>query len=263
MNIRIAMIVACAGTFALAQNDLAQAAYPGSDVSIGMERTAGMKTVLADNTTTTTTTTVHKHRHFRAYPCEDYNPVKQKIKRNPEGEVDHRIEAAGENVTSRPRGVAARLPLRIAGEGGSAMTSIRALEAALLCGVMMTGPALAAEVTPERLINADKEPQNWLMNHRTYDGQRFSPLDRINRQNVKSLHVAYAVALGGSAASENIEATPLVEDGFLYIVDDWGIVYKIDVRSGDAGHIVWHMDPKLGEARRYGRTAASRSWATM
>jgi glucose dehydrogenase len=31
-------------------------------------------------------------------------------------------------------------------------------------------------VTPERLLNPDKEPQNWLMNHRTYDGQRFSPL---------------------------------------------------------------------------------------
>jgi hypothetical protein len=33
-------------------------------------------------------------------------------------------------------------------------------------------------VTPDRLINADKEPQNWLMNHRTYDGQRYSPLTR-------------------------------------------------------------------------------------
>jgi alcohol dehydrogenase (cytochrome c) len=42
-------------------------------------------------------------------------------------------------------------------------------------------PALAAEVTPERLLNPDKEPQNWLMNHRTYDGQRFSPLARINK----------------------------------------------------------------------------------
>jgi hypothetical protein len=29
---------------------------------------------------------------------------------------------------------------------------------------------LAADVTPERLLNPDKEPQNWLMNHRTYDG---------------------------------------------------------------------------------------------
>ena len=45
-------------------------------------------------------------------------------------------------------------------------------------------PAIAADVTAERLINADKEPHNWLMNHRTYDGQRFSPLARIDRKSV-------------------------------------------------------------------------------
>src|SRR6266852_5731768 len=49
--------------------------------------------------------------------------------------------------------------------------------AALLAGSMLAAwPVLAADVTPERLLNPDKEPQNWLMNHRTYDGQRFSPL---------------------------------------------------------------------------------------
>jgi glucose dehydrogenase len=47
--------------------------------------------------------------------------------------------------------------------------------------VIATSPAFAAEVTPERLINADREPQNWLMNHRTYDAQRYSLLDKINR----------------------------------------------------------------------------------
>ena len=57
---------------------------------------------------------------------------------------------------------------------------------ALLAGGTCTGPALPAEVTPQRLVNADKEPQNWLMNHRTYDGQRFSPLARINRDNVRA-----------------------------------------------------------------------------
>ena len=122
----------------------------------------------------------------------------------------------------------------------------------LAATILTAAPAFAAPVTFERLVNADKEPQNWLMNHRTYDGQRFSPLDRINKQNVKSLHLAYAVALGGSAVNENIEATPLVEDGFLYIVDQWGIVYKIDVRSGDAGRIVWHMDPKQEKPPSWG-----------
>src|SRR6266446_3113645 len=115
---------------------------------------------------------------------------------------------------------------------------------ALLTACMLASPALAAEVTPERLLNPDREPHNWLMNHRTYDGQRFSPLARINKGNVKSLKLAYAVAIGGTAIGENLQATPLVEDGFMYVVDLWGIVYKIDVRSGDTGRIVWRMDPR-------------------
>src|ERR1700690_262748 len=100
----------------------------------------------------------------------------------------------------------------------------------LVAGSMLAAwPVLAADVTPERLLNPDTEPQNWLMNHRTYDGQRFSPLGRINKANVKNLRLAYAVPLGGTAGMEVIHATPLVEDGFLYIVDGWGVLYKIDV----------------------------------
>jgi hypothetical protein len=37
----------------------------------------------------------------------------------------------------------------------------------LLLIMLSVAPALAADVTPDRLINADKEPQNWLMNHQT------------------------------------------------------------------------------------------------
>ena len=103
--------------------------------------------------------------------------------------------------------------------------------------------AFAADVTPDRLVNADKEPGNWLMNHRTYDAQRFSPLDKINKATVKDLKLAYAVAIGGTSANENLQSTPLAEDGFLYVVDQWGVLYKIDGRSGDVGRIVWRMDP--------------------
>src|ERR1700740_2807699 len=115
----------------------------------------------------------------------------------------------------------------------------------------ITLPALAPDVTPERLVNADKEPQNWLMNHRTYDGQRFSPLTRINRDNVKGLRLAYAVPLGGGAGNESNEATALAEDGFLYITDSWGVLYKIDGTSGDGGRIVWRMDPKQQKQSRH------------
>jgi alcohol dehydrogenase (cytochrome c) len=105
-------------------------------------------------------------------------------------------------------------------------------------------PSPAAEVTPDRLLNPDKEPQNWLMNHRSYDGQRFSPLARINKGNVKGLRLAYAVPLGGLGSNEWNEATPLVENGFLYTTDSWGVLYKIDGTSGTAGRILWRMDPK-------------------
>ena len=124
---------------------------------------------------------------------------------------------------------------------------------AFLRGLLLTSGAMlaafgtstfAADVTPERLLNPDKEPQNWLMNHRTYDGQRFSPLDTINKGNVKGLKLAYAVALGGGAGNEFTNATPLAEDGFLYVTDSWSVLYKIDATSGDAGRIVWRMDPK-------------------
>jgi alcohol dehydrogenase (cytochrome c) len=130
-------------------------------------------------------------------------------------------------------------------------------KATLLSGIAFAAsPAVAAEVTAQRLIDADKEPQNWLMNHRTYDGQRFSPLDQINRSSVKNLKLAYAVAIGGTSKDENLEATPLVEDGFMYMVDLWGIVYKIDVRSGDSGRIVWRMNPKQEKVANANRGVA-------
>jgi alcohol dehydrogenase (cytochrome c) len=111
--------------------------------------------------------------------------------------------------------------------------------------------AFAADVTPERLANP--EPGNWLTNHRTWDSQRYSPLDKINKDNVKSLKLAYAVAIGGTSVNENLESTPLAEDGFLYVTDQWGVLYKIDARSGEAGRIVWRMDPgqeKTADANR-------------
>ncbi len=121
-----------------------------------------------------------------------------------------------------------------------------------LCAVLTAAalPAFSADMTYERLLNP--EPQNWLGVHRAYDAQRFSPLDAINKTNVKNLRLKFAVAIGGSAGNESLEATPLVEDGFMYVVDGWGAVYKIDLRSEKAGRILWKMDPgqeRLGRHR--------------
>jgi alcohol dehydrogenase (cytochrome c) len=117
--------------------------------------------------------------------------------------------------------------------------------------LLATTAARAADVTYERLLNPDKEPQNWLMNHRDFSSQRFSPLAAINKSNVKNMRLLFAIALGGSAGNEALEATPLVEDGFMYVIDGWGVVYKIDVRDGKAGRIVWKMDPGQEKAGRH------------
>jgi alcohol dehydrogenase (cytochrome c) len=118
-----------------------------------------------------------------------------------------------------------------------------ALAAPLSCALLMAGTASlsAADVTYERLRNP--EPHNWLMNHRDFAATRHSPLDAINKSNVKNLKLLFSVAIGGTAGNEALQATPLVDDGFMYISDHWGVVYKIDVRSGTHGRIVWKMDP--------------------
>src|SRR5258705_9700503 len=101
--------------------------------------------------------------------------------------------------------------------------------AAFACA-LLAGTAQAADVTYERLLNP--EPQNWLTHHRDYGSQRHSPLNTINATNVKNLKLLFAVPLGGKSVGESLEATPLVDDGFMYTVDNWGVGYKIDVRSG-------------------------------
>ena len=110
-------------------------------------------------------------------------------------------------------------------------------------------PANAAdEVTPERLLNADKEPGNWLHHHKDFSATRFSNLSEINKGNVKNLKVAWTMHLGGVEGGGiwthgGLEGTPIVENGMMYVTDGWGSVYKIDTHGGK-GTLLWKMDPK-------------------
>ena len=125
--------------------------------------------------------------------------------------------------------------------------------AAGIISALLSSPLAAAEVTFDRLKNAESEPGNWLTNHKTYDAKRYSALDQINQSNVKNLHVAFVVQLGGSEPGGDKphgreQATPLVEDGMLYTTDGWNDVYKVDMRDGKKGRIVWKMDPGVDKS---------------
>jgi alcohol dehydrogenase (cytochrome c) len=123
--------------------------------------------------------------------------------------------------------------------------------AALLASTIVASTSLsglAADVTPQRLMNPDKEPQNWLMVNKDYSSHRYSELDQINKDNAKNLHVAFTVALGGVNGTGFVplgghQSTPLVNDGFMYVVDGFGAVYRIDVRDPATARITWMMDP--------------------
>src|SRR5262245_45327337 len=117
-------------------------------------------------------------------------------------------------------------------------------------------------VNKERLINAQNEPQNWLMMNGDYGSQRYSKLTQINRDNVKELRLAWGLALGGlqgvgQNGPEN-EVNPLIDNGFMYTSDGWGTIYKIDARNPNKGEYVWIQDSGV---RREGNRSQTRGIA--
>ena len=115
--------------------------------------------------------------------------------------------------------------------------SARGLAAALasIAVVAITIPALAADVSAQRLLNTADEPQNWLIVHHDYNNSRHSLLKDVNRDNVKDLKLKFIFSIGGRATGGTLrgkeESTPLVDDGFMYVSDTWDRVMKFDVRS--------------------------------
>ncbi len=99
-------------------------------------------------------------------------------------------------------------------------------------------------VTSVRIIDANREPQNWLTHGRTYDEQRYSPLRQINENNIGQLGLDWFYDF---ETRRGMEATPLVVDGVLYVTGSWSRVYAMDARTGA---LLWQYDPKV-----------QRSWA--
>ena len=100
-------------------------------------------------------------------------------------------------------------------------------------------PPAPARVNAERLINADKDPGNWMSYGRTYSEQRYSPLDQINTENVAQLGLAWSYDLG---TERGIEATSIVVDGVMYMTSAWSIVHALDARTGKK---LWSFDPQV------------------
>ncbi len=100
-------------------------------------------------------------------------------------------------------------------------------------------PERPASVNATRLAAADSEPGQWMSHGRTYDEQRFSPLDQIRQENVTELGLAWFADLDTHRGQE---ATPLVVDGVLYVSTAWSKVKAYDATTGKE---LWAFDPHV------------------
>jgi alcohol dehydrogenase (cytochrome c) len=84
-----------------------------------------------------------------------------------------------------------------------------------------------APITADVLANPD--PADWLMMNRTYDEQRFSPLNQINKSNVGQLRMAWSRGLPNGTQ----ESTPIVYRGVMYLYAPGASIQALDATTGD------------------------------
>jgi alcohol dehydrogenase (cytochrome c) len=98
-------------------------------------------------------------------------------------------------------------------------------------------PPVVSDVTYERILDARSEPENWLTYYGAYNGQRYSPLDQINTETVKSIGPAWIFQAGttgmiAGASTYSFEAAPIVVNGIMFLSGWDGWVWALDARTG-------------------------------
>jgi alcohol dehydrogenase (cytochrome c) len=105
-----------------------------------------------------------------------------------------------------------------------------------LAALALLIPAAAiAQVPYERILHADREPQNWLTYGGDYSSQRFSGLTQVTPQNANTLRMTWVYQMRGGA----LESTPVVVDGIMYVTEPPSNVTALDARTGKT---LWHYN---------------------
>ncbi|MEZ5823717.1 MAG: PQQ-dependent methanol/ethanol family dehydrogenase [Geminicoccaceae bacterium] len=114
---------------------------------------------------------------------------------------------------------------------------------AALLATTFASTAWAAGVTEEDLANDQATTHQIVTNGMGRHLQRFSPLEILNKENVKNLVPAWAFSFGGEK-QRGQEAQPLVYDGVMYVTGSYSRLYAIDVKTGEE---LWQYDARLPE----------------
>jgi alcohol dehydrogenase (cytochrome c) len=109
-------------------------------------------------------------------------------------------------------------------------------------------------VTDEMLWKPD--PADWLSWRRTLDGWGYSPLDQIDRTNVRQLRQVWTQELAGGRV---VEGTPLVYDGTMYIPNPADLIMAVDAATGEPK---WEYKRQYPEGVRGGTNRNMAIWGT-
>lgn len=119
---------------------------------------------------------------------------------------------------------------------------VSAVAAACMAG--FAAGAGAADLDGNALLNADKNPNDWVMFHQSYQSWHYSPLDQINAKNIRNLKL---VGMHTPAAGKRgVQSTPLAINGVLYYTTVGSQIWAVD---GATGAFLWTYKPKLDEER--------------
>lgn len=116
--------------------------------------------------------------------------------------------------------------------------------------ILVAAGAAGQEVTPERIVHAAKEPQNWLTFYGNYRAWSYSALNQITRENVHRLAPAWTFPTGGHGG---LESAPIIADGKLYLEDQGNNVFALDAASG---RLIWNYAYKPAKDARAGNGRA-------
>src|SRR5690349_12270549 len=108
--------------------------------------------------------------------------------------------------------------------------------------VLSCQPKQKAFIDKDRLLNYDAS--NWLTLGGNYQMQHYSPLDKINADNVSTLGLAweYDASSRRGRVQRGLEASLIVVDGMMYTSGAWGVVYALDAKTGKE---IWRYDPDI------------------
>ena len=87
---------------------------------------------------------------------------------------------------------------------------------------------MMAQISGDRIRQADSQPGDWLTYSGNYSAHRYSPLKQITTANVRGLRLAWVYQV---KTTEGVETSPLVVDGIMYLTEPGGSVTALDTRT--------------------------------